>query len=179
MTTPTTTEKKLSELYELIEDIEIAMMTTRSPDGRLVTRPMETQTQAATTNGDLWFVTSIETHKVEEIVADPNVSLGYYDNSSREWVSVSGLATITQDRAKIRELYQDDWAMWFPNEGGSRDGSADDPRLALIFVDAESVHYMKSKFSQPRVLFEIAKGYVSGEMPDVGREETLSESELS
>ena len=38
--------KKLEDLYELIEGIEIAMFTTRRPDGRLVSRPMATQTQA-------------------------------------------------------------------------------------------------------------------------------------
>ena len=37
-------EKKLTELYELIEGIEIAMFTTRRPDGHLVSRPMATQT---------------------------------------------------------------------------------------------------------------------------------------
>ena len=32
--------KKLEDLYELIEGIEIAMFTTRRPDGHLVSRPM-------------------------------------------------------------------------------------------------------------------------------------------
>ena len=31
--------KKLDELYELIDGIEIAMFTTRRPDGHLVSRP--------------------------------------------------------------------------------------------------------------------------------------------
>lgn len=172
----TPTRKKLEELYELIDSIEIAHLTTRRPDGRLVSRPMATQEQGDF--ADLWFVTSVETHKVDEIEANPEVCVAYYDNDSREWVSVSGNATVCQDRAKIRELYEPDWKMWFSDEGGARDGGPDDPRLALIFVDAVSVAYMKSDESKARVLFELARGFVTGESPDIGREEQLSPAEL-
>jgi general stress protein 26 len=172
-----TTEKKMKELYELIDGMETAMMTTRAPSGRLVTRSMATQQQEE--DADLWFVTNIEADKIDDLQHDPNVNLGYYDSGSKEWVSVSGKATITQDRAKIRELYQPDWKAWFGDEGGERDGGPDDPRLALIFVDAETVHYMKAKHSKPVTLFEIAKGIVTGEQPDLGRTEELSERELS
>lgn len=177
MDNPSSTEKKIEELYELIEDMEIALMTTRRPDGLLVTRPMATQKQENV--ADLWFVTDIETHKVDEIHIDPNVNLGYYSPKTREWVSVSGIATITQDRAKIHDLYQPEWKAWFGDEGGDRNGEPDDPRLALILVQARAVTYMKSKYSRPRVLFEIARGIATGTQPDIGREEHLSRSELS
>lgn len=170
------TEKKLAELYELIEDMEIALMTTRRPDGRLVTRPMATQARG--TFADLWFVTNVETDKIDELESDPNVCLGYYDDGTKEWVSVSGTARIMQDREKIRELYEPDWKAWFGDEGGERDGGPDDPRLALIFVDAHTVHYLKSEHSRPRVLFEIGRGMLTGEAPDLGRREELTASEL-
>lgn len=176
MSSATPTDKKLADLYDLIDGMEIALMTTRRPDGMLVTRPMDTQEQED--DADLWFVTSIETHKVDELEADPNVSLGYYDDGSKEWVSVSGTATISQDRARIHELYQPDWKVWFPDEGGERDGGPDDPRLALIFVEAQTVTYLKSKYGAPRTLFEMAKGFVTGEQPDIGRQEHLSKGEL-
>lgn len=176
MQTNTPTEKKLDELYELIDDIDIALMTTVRPDGMLVTRPMATQDHNHL--GDLWFVTNIETHKVDEIEANPHVSIGYLNPKTMEWVSVSGTATISQDRAKIRELHERDWKAWFEDEGGNRDGGPDDPRLALIVVDAHTVTYMKAKHSRPRTLFEIARGVVTGDQPDIGREERLSEREL-
>lgn len=170
------TSKKLDELYDLIDSMEIAMMTTRRADGHLVTRPMATQDRGPLS--DLWFVTNIEADKTDEIEHDPHVNLGYLDSGSMEWVSVSGTATISQDRAKIHELYEPDWKMWFGDEGGTRDGGPDDPRLALIFVDAHTVHYMKAKHSKPVTLFELAKGFVTGTQPDLGREERLSEDEL-
>lgn len=173
---PTSAAQKLDELYELIGDIEIAMMTTRRPDGALVTRPMATQKRLPA--ADLWFVTSVETHKVDELRADPNVALGYYNPKTYEWVSVSGTARLSQDRDLIRELYQPDWKAWFDDEGNGRDGGPDDPRLALILVDAISAHYMKAKHSRPRALFEVARGILTGTEPDIGREERLSRGEL-
>ena len=168
--------KKLEDLYALIEGIEIAMFTTRRPDGHLVSRPMATQTQAQGT--DLWFVTDVESHKLDELELDPHVNLAYYRDRTREWVSVSGTASITQDRRAIRELYRPDWKAWFGDEGGERDGGPDDPRLALILVEVHSVTYLKVDKSRPVVLFEVAKAMVTGTPPNVGEQRTVSESEL-
>lgn len=170
-----TKEERLVELYDLIDEIETCLMTTRRADGMLVTRPMATQQRGPF--ADLWFVTDIESLKISEIVADPNVSIGYYNPSSKEWVSVSGVASLIQDRNKIHELYSTDWRIWFGDEGGVRDGGPDDPRLALIFVEALSVTYMKNRFSKPRMLFEIARSLVTGERAELGREEHLTKGE--
>jgi general stress protein 26 len=167
---------KLEELYGLIEGIEIAMFTTRRPDGHLVSRPMATQTQAE--GVDLWFVTDIESHKLDELEFDPHVNLAYYKDRTREWVSVSGLASISQDRRLIRELYQKDWKAWFGDEGGERDGGPEDPRLALVVVEVQSVMYLKIDKPQPVVLFEVAKGMLTGQPPDVGTERKLSAEEI-
>lgn len=177
MSEHTPTEKKIDELYELIGSMDIALLTTRRPDGQLVTRPMATQDHQK--DADLWFVTNINTPKIDEIRHDPNVNIAFYNSNSKEWVSVSGRATITQDRAKIRELYEPDWKMWFEDEGGEKNGGPDDPRLALIYIDALTVHYMVSKFSTPRTLFELAQSYVTGSQPNVNREEQLSKQELN
>jgi general stress protein 26 len=168
--------KKLDELYNLIEGIEIAMFTTRRPDRRLVSRPMATQIQAE--GSDLWFVTDIESHKLDELEFDPQVNLAYYRDRTREWVSVSGTATVTQDRKAIHELYRKDWKAWFGDEGGERDGGPDDPRLALILVDVESVTYLKVDKPQPLVLFEVAKGILTGTPPNVGKQRELSGEEI-
>jgi general stress protein 26 len=168
--------KKLDELYELIEGIEIAMFTTRRPDGHLVSRPMATQTQAE--GSDLWFVTNIESHKLDELEFDPHVNLAYYKDRTREWVSVSGTATVSQDRRAIHELYRKDWKAWFGDEGGARDGGPDDPRFALILVDVESVIYLKVDKPQPLVLFEVAKAMMTGTPPKVGVERQVSGEEI-
>jgi general stress protein 26 len=170
------TEKKLDELYDLIGGIEIAMFTTRRPDGQLVSRPMATQERV--TGTDLWFVTDISSHKLDELRFDPHVNLGYYNLKSREWVSVSGTAQVTQDRNLIAELYKPDWKAWFGDQGGDRDGGPNDPRLALILVEALSVEYLVVNKPRPIVLFEVAKSMITGTPPNVGEERSLTEREL-
>lgn len=158
------TEKKIEELYGLIDDINIAMFTTRRPHGQLVSRPMSTQKRNSV--ADLWFVTDIESHKVDELEQEPEVNLGYF--KSYEWVSVSGTARVSTDRALIRQLYQPDWKAWFGEIDEVRNGGPDDPRLALILVDASTVVYQKQEKPKPVVLFEVLKGMVTGNRPETG-----------
>jgi general stress protein 26 len=158
-------EKKLDELYELIKDIEIAMFTTRRADGHLVSRPMATQAQAA--GADFWFATDIRTAKTDELDFDPNVNLAYYNMKSREYVSVSGEARVVRDRAKIHELWRPDWKAWFEGDGPEA-GTADDPNIVVIGVNAGSATYLKIDKPKPVVLFEVARAIVSGDTPELG-----------
>ena len=169
------TEKKLEDLYAVIDGIEVCMFDPAA--GRApVSRPMQTQDRSD--GADLWFVTNIESNKLDELATDPHVNLAYYRDRTKEWVSVSGTARITQDRAKIHELYSPEWRAWFGDEGGARDGGPDDPRIALVLVDAHSVTYMKKDQPAPVVLFELVKGMVTGKQPDVGSVREVSEEEL-
>jgi general stress protein 26 len=156
----------LDKFYALVDQIEIAMMTTRRPDGHLESRAMANQKRAA--GADLWFVSAEGTGKLRALEQDPHVNLSYYKDGTREWISVSGLARISRDRQKIRELYAPDWKMWFPDEGDPRHGTPDDPRLVLIGVDIHAAVFLEVNKPKPIVLFELAKGWLMGQMPDVG-----------
>jgi general stress protein 26 len=157
---------ELNTLYEMIDKLEVAMMTTRRQDGHLVSRAMANQKHAP--GADLWFVCSEGTPKLAEISADPHVNLAYYKDRTREWISVSGLATISRDRATITALFAEDWRAWFPKEGDPRHGTPDDPRMVLIGVKVHSAVFLEVNKPQPVVLFEIAKGWATGTMPDIG-----------
>lgn len=74
-------------------------------------------------DADLWFVTTDGTAKLADLSHDPHVNLSYYRDSNGEWIPVSGVATVSRDRAKIRELYSSDWKAWFPDEGDPRHGT--------------------------------------------------------
>lgn len=163
---------ELDELFAKIEELEIAMLTTRRPDGHLVSRAMANQKKAP--GADLWFVTSEGSAKLEEIAGDPHVNLGYYKDRTREWVSVAGLAVISRDRRIIRELYAADWKAWFPDEGDPRHGTPDDPRMVLIGVNVHSAMFLEVNKPQPVVLFEIAKGMITGSEPDLGTLHTVT-----
>jgi len=165
------TRMSKEKLYDLIDEIETAMFTTRRADGRLVSRPMATQKRAD--GADLWFVTARESEKLVEIGDDPHVNLAYYKDRTREWVSISGVARIVDDRAKVRELYQPNWRAWFPDAGNPADGTADDPRIVLIAVDVEMAMYLEVNKPQAAVLFEVVKGIITGSTPDVGEVKRL------
>lgn len=157
----------LEKLYEHIDEIEIAMMTTRRLDGHLQSRAMATQKRAD--GADLWFVTLENTAKLRDLSADPHINLSYYKDRTREWVSVSGLANITRDRDKIHQLWAPDWKAWFPKEGDPRHGTKDDPRMVLIGVDVHAAVFLEVNKPQPVVLFELVKGWVTGSTPEVGQ----------
>jgi general stress protein 26 len=172
------TARKIEELYRLIDGIEVAMFTTRRADGHLVSRPMQVQGHEAAAGADLWFVTDVETHKLDELQSDPHVNVSFYRDRTKEWVSVSGHARLERDRAKVEQLYKPDWRAWFGDEGGERNGGPGDPRIALIAVQADSVVYMVNDTPTPVVLFEVAKGMVTGERAEIGSTRRLSGDDL-
>ena len=101
-------ENKLETFYEMVEDLDTAMMTTRRI-GRA--SPFACHGEPETRLGaDLWFVAAEDSAKVADLKHDPHINLSYYRNSNREWVSVSrhGESSPTIG-TKIRELYQPDW----------------------------------------------------------------------
>lgn len=161
-----TMKSELQKLNALVKDIKIAMMTTRRRDGHLESRAMATQKPAA--GADLWFVTAENTAKLDDLASDPHVNLAFLKAGSWEWISVSGIATISRDRAKIHELYESDWKMWFAGDGDPRHGTADDPRMVLIGVDIHAAVFFEVDKPKPVVLYEMAKGWLTGSTPDVG-----------
>jgi general stress protein 26 len=157
---------EMDKLFEHITDIEIAMLTTRRADGHLCSRAMATQKRAE--GADIWFVTLEDSGKLAEIAFDPHVNLSYYKDRTREWVSVSGIATLSRDRAKIDELWAPDWQAWFPKGDDPRHGTADDPRMVLIGVDVHAAVFLEVNKPQPVVLFELVKGWMTGSTPELG-----------
>ena len=164
---------ELKKLYEMIEESKVAMMTTRRSDGQLRARPMANQKQAR--GADLWFVTSEGTPKLGDIEYDSHINLSYFRESKMEWVSVSGIATVSRDRQIIHEIYAPDWKIWFPQEGDSRHGTPDDPRMVLIGVEVQMAEFLEVNKPKPVLLFEIAKGWITGAEPDLGEMHRLEQ----
>ena len=156
----------MDKLYSHIEDIEIAMMTTRRADGHLQSRAMATQKRHA--GADLWFVTLDGMPKLADVARDPHVNLSYYKDRTREWVSVSGLARISKERQIIHALWAPDWAAWFPKGDDPRHGTKDDPRMVLIGVDVHAAVFLEVNKPQPVVLFELVKGWLTGSNAEIG-----------
>ncbi len=164
---------ELQKFYDLIEDLDTAMMTTRRSDGHLRSRAMANQKQAS--GADLWFVTADGTAKLADLAQDSHVNLSYYRDANREWVSVSGTAVLSNDRAKIGELYAADWKIWFPDNGDPRAGTPDDPRLVLIGVTVHAAEFLEVNKPRPVLLYELVKGWLTGTEPEFGESHRLTE----
>ncbi len=151
-------QESIKKVRELIKDINIAMLTTVD-FGLLRSRPMATQ--QAEFDGDLWFMTSSETHKTEEIQKDPRVSVAYAAPNTNTYVSISGTAQIVNDRQKIEELWNPIYKAWFPK-------GLDDPTICLLKVSVEQAEYWDSPSSTLVQIAGFVKAMVTGERADGG-----------
>jgi len=67
-------EERVAKVGQLIEGIDIAMLTTIDESGELHSRPMDTQ--KAEFDGTVWFFTYADSDKANDIRRDPRVNLG-------------------------------------------------------------------------------------------------------
>lgn len=152
---------KNEKLKELIQKIEVAMLTTE--DGKhLRSRPMSTSKLDA--EGNLWFFTNEFSSKVDEIEADRQVNLAYAAKDTNTYVSISGKASIVHDKDKVDELWSPILKAWFP-EG------KDDPTIALLKVVPEQAEYWDGSDSKMVQLFKIGKAAITGGGYEAGEDE--------
>lgn len=114
-----------AKLWDMIHDIRVAMLTTETPSG-LESRPMSAYVDKDA--GVVWFLTSIDSSKTDEIKDDAKVNLGFANSSTNKFVSVTGTARVVCDVAKQKELWNPFAEAWLP-EG------PEGPNVALIRVD--------------------------------------------
>lgn len=159
-----TRQEAIEKLESLIEGIDFAMLTTID-GGVLRSRPMSTQDFEF--DGSLWFFTSSNTHKVDEIEKDNRVNVSYAAPDSNTYVSVSGTAEIVKDRAKIDEYWSEIHRAWFP-EG------KDSPDLILLKINVEQAEYWDSPSSTIVQIAGFLKALATGESADGGENEKIN-----
>lgn len=144
----------IKKLGELINDIQIAMLTTIDSDGHLRSRPMATENHEF--DGNLWFFTHADVPKVDELKHDSRVNVTYSDVKGTKFVSVSGRSELVRDTEKAKQLWSPSHKAWFPK-------GPDDPNLMLIKVHIERAEYWDQPAGQMAVLFSWAKAVTTGE----------------
>ena len=111
----------LDRIWELADDIEFCMFITW--DGKKqAARPMDAHVEREA--HAVHFLTDIKGKKDNEIAEYPVVTLTFSDTRSMKFVTMSGKATVSNDREKIRELFEPSSKAWWD--------SADDPAIRLI-----------------------------------------------
>ena len=94
------------------------------------TRPMTGQTEGDT-GGPIWFFTTKDNGIVENLGRGNRAIATFVDKGHDLFATVHGKLTLDTDRATIDRLWNRFVAAWF--EGGK-----DDPKLALLRLDAET-----------------------------------------
>ena len=159
-----TRDEAIAKLRKMIKGIQFAMLTTALPDGTLRSRPMATQETEF--DGDLWFFCDAESAKVYEVRQDMHVNVSYADPGNSRYVSVSGLASITRDKARIKEIWTPANKAWFPS-------GPDDPHIALLKVDVTQAEYWDGPGSKVVQVIGFAKAVLTGHRYPPGENEKL------
>ena len=147
-----------SKLVELLRQFSTAMLVTHEADGRLRARPMAIA--QVEDSGKLWFVSGDDTAKVHEIIVDTRVHLTLQKDRS-VYLSINGHATLIHDRAKVDEVWNESFKVWF-QEGKS------DPNLVLISVEPEDAEYWDNHgWKKVKYLFQAAKAYLTHSTPEI------------
>lgn len=121
------------KVWALMEKIGFCMLASR--DGEDIrARPMAAYVEEE--DGKVYFLTDKESAKEEEIAARPQVCLAFADAGAQKYVSVSGDATLSNDRERIRKI-------WSPAAKAWWDGP-DDPAIRLLAVTPRDAQYWDS-----------------------------------
>ena len=148
--------------WELMQKIGFAMLVTRDGD-KLRARPMSAYLDRD--DNAVLFLTDARRHKDEEIARDPHVNLSFADAGSQKYVSVTGTAAISNDRAKIKQLFSTPAKAWW--------SSADDPNIRVLKITPEDAEYWDS----PGTVISYVKmttAALTGTRPDLGDNRKVS-----
>lgn len=157
----TAQDNAIEEVGKLIKNVKTAMLTTRSGEGRLVSRPIATRQKDF--DGDLWFLTAMNSKKVHELLADPRVNVAYVDEGDAQYVSIDGRATIVRDQQKIDEMWTKFDEIWFPK-------GKQDPNVVALRVSAETAETWSSSTSAIGRTLDFLKAKITGDKRAMGEQ---------
>ena len=148
-----TPEAAIDQFWDIAERFHTGMLVSRSARG-LHARPMATIWRRET--GLLWFLTSIDTEKREELVADPAIAVTLSEGSRH--AAIAGDAAIVDDRTVVRGLWNPGAQAYYPN-------GPDDPTVLAIKVVPEIAEYWDGP-TAPVQLFRMGLALVTGQTAD-------------
>jgi general stress protein 26 len=120
-------------LREIVDSFSTGMLVTHAPDGGMHARPLALARDPQDRgSGRTYFATSIESPKVSEIAADPNVVVAFQGEA--RWAVIYGAAEIVRDRELIDRLWSEEWRVFFPD-------GRDDPSLCILAITPTAGEY--------------------------------------
>jgi len=124
-------------IKEIAEDAENCFFCTGNTTGETQgVRPMSIR--KVDEEGNLWFLSASDSHKNQEVQADPKVRVYLQATKHSGFIFLDGTASISRDRQRIDDLWDPILKTWF-TEG------KDDPRVTVIKFTPNSGYYWDNK----------------------------------
>lgn len=152
-------QEAIDKVKEMATDIGVCMFCTELTEKPIQSRPMSVS--EVDDNANLWFISSSQSNKNDEIKTDSDVQLFFAKNADSHFLSVFGKATIYKDRKIIEEVWKPIDKTWF------EDGK-DDPDVTVIKVTPEDAYYWDTKDGKMISMLKWAKGAITGDVSDDG-----------
>ena len=127
----------VERIREVVKKTESCFFCTAvSTGGSGATRPMAVQD--VDDAGTLWFLSASDSRKNRELAGAPAARLFFQSSEHSGFLTLTGSATVTRDRKKIKDLWKPVLKVWF-TEG------EDDPRITVIRVRPSGGYYWDNK----------------------------------
>jgi len=136
-------QEATKKIKDLVDSAKTCFFCTSKTGEAFATRPMAVQ--KVDDDGNLWFLSATDSHKNEELQTDSKVQLLFQGSSYDDFLNIEGKATVSKDKAKIKELWEPILKTWF-TEG------INDPRISVIKVEPTGGYYWDTKHG-PAVAF--------------------------
>jgi general stress protein 26 len=130
-------EEAIKEIKEIVNKAQSCFFCTAvATGGSSGARPMNVRD--VDDAGNLWFLSASDSHTNEELALDPSVKLYFQGGPHSDFLQLNGHATISTDKARIKELWEPVIRTWF-TEG------VDDPRITVVKVAPSEGYYWDTK----------------------------------
>jgi general stress protein 26 len=151
-------KEALDKMRELATKAENCFFCTNIKTGLpLSVRPMSVL--QVDDEGNLWFMSMKDSHKNNEIDADPFTHLFFQESKNSGFLNIYGITEVVYDQEKIDELWNPLLKVWF------QDGK-DDHNISLLKVVPTNVYYWDNKHGDMVAFAKMAASVITGKTMD-------------
>lgn len=146
----------LHTIREIIEDVEVGMLTTISKEGLPSSRPM--QVQKVDEQGRIWLFTTSSSLLANQIHLNPRVQITFSDSKKNKFLTASAIASTIADVSQMRELWHPSLKAWFPD-------GLETLGLILLKLNVQEAEYWNSPDSAAVRIAGFVKAGVTDQVP--------------
>jgi general stress protein 26 len=136
------------KLWDIASRFDVAMLVTHDA-GEMRARPLALHSDRA--RNRFCFLTRASAHKVKEAATENSVCIAMADPAANLFLSISGEANVSKDRALISQLWDEAAAAWF----GS---GPENPDVAVLVVTPHNAEYWEDTSSPMSKVWQLAVG---------------------